>query len=66
MFISDKLEALDKYQSDCQHFVFSKKGSFDYLTDRFELYTDQDQEKRIFNHTNPITSRKQWKLLDKN
>ena len=48
MFLSNKLEALDTYQSDCKHFVFSKKGSFDYLTDRFELYTDQ--EKRIFNH----------------
>ena len=48
MFLSNKLEDLDTYQSDCQHFVVSKKGSFDYLTDRFELYTDQ--EKRIFNH----------------
>ena len=64
MFLSNKLEALYTYQSDCQHFVFSKKGSFDYLTDRFELYTDQ--EKRIFSHINAITSRKQWKLLDKN
>ena len=58
MFLSNKLEALDTYQSDCQHFVFSKKGSFDYLTDRFELYTDQ--KKRIFNHVDgiiPITKR---------
>ena len=58
MFLSNKLEALDTYQSDCQHFVVSKKGSFDYLTDRFELYTDQ--EKIIFNHIDgaiPITKR---------
>ena len=58
MFLSNKLEALDTYQSDCQHFVVSKKGSNDYLTDRFELYTDQ--EKRIFNHIDgeiPITKR---------
>ncbi len=58
MFLSNKLEALDTYQSDCHQFIVSKKGSFDYLTDRFELYTDQ--EKRIFNHINgaiPITKR---------
>ena len=48
MFLSNKLEALDAYQSDCHRFTVSKKGNFDYLTDRFELYTDQ--EKRIFNH----------------
>lgn len=48
MFLSNKLEALDTYQSDCHQFIVSKKGSIDYLTDRFELYTDQ--VKRIFNH----------------
>ena len=58
MFLSNKLEALDTYQSYCYHFTVSKKGSFYYLTDRFELYTDQ--EKRIFNHIDgaiPITKR---------
>ena len=58
MFLSNKLEALDTYQKYCHHFTVSKKGSFDYLTDRFELYTDQ--EKRIFNHIDgaiPITKR---------
>ena len=58
MFLSNKLEALDTYQSDCHRIIVSKKGSFDYLTDRFELYTDQ--EKRIFNHIDgaiPITKK---------
>ena len=67
MFLSNKLEALDTYQSDCQHFVFSKKGSFDYLTDRFELYTDQ--ETRIFNHIDgaiPITKRIENTILRDN
>ena len=67
MLLSNKLEALDTYQSDCQHFVFSKKGSFDYLTDRFELYTDK--EKRIFNHIDgaiPITKRMGTSLLKDN
>ena len=67
MFLSNKLEALDTYQSDCYHFTVSKKGSFDYLTDRFELYTDQ--EKRIFNHIDgaiPITNRMGTILLKDN
>ena len=67
MFLSNKLEALDTYQSDCQHFVFSKKGSFDYLTDRFELYTDH--EKRIFSHIDgiiPIIKRIENTLLKDN
>lgn len=58
MFLSNKLEASDTYQSDCNEFTVLKKGSFDYLTDIFELYTDQ--EKRIFNHIDgaiPITKR---------
>lgn len=58
MFLSNKLQHMKTYQSDCYHFTVSKKGSIDYLTDRFELYTDQ--EKRIFNHINgaiPITKR---------
>ena len=58
MFLSNKLEALDTYQPDCHEFTVFKKGSIDYLTDRFELYTDQ--EKRIFNHIDgaiPITKR---------
>lgn len=58
MFLSNKLEDLDTYQSDCHQFTVFKKGSTDYLTDRFELYTDQ--EKRIFNHIDgaiPITKR---------
>ena len=58
MFLSNKLEDLDTYQSDCHQFTVFKKGSIDYLTDRFELYTDQ--EKRIFNHIDgaiPITKR---------
>lgn len=58
MFLSNKLQHMKTYQSDYYHFIVSEKGSFDYLTDRFELYTDQ--EKRIFNHINgaiPITKR---------
>ena len=67
MFLSNKLEALDTYQSDCHQFIVSKKGSIDYLTDRFELYTDQ--EKRIFNHIDgaiPITKRMGTILLKDN
>lgn len=67
MFLSNKLEALDTYQSYCYHFTVSKKGSTDYLTDRFELYTDQ--EKRIFNHIDvaiPITKRIGNSLLKDN
>ena len=58
MFLSNKLKHMKTYQSYCYHFTVSKKGSTDYLTDRFELYTDQ--EKRIFNHIDgaiPITKR---------
>ena len=57
MLLSNKLEA-DTYQPDCNEFTVLRKGSNDYLTDRFELYTDQ--EKRIFNHIDgaiPITKR---------
>ena len=67
MFLSNKLEALDTYQSDYHHFIVSEKGSLDYLTDRFELYTDQ--EKRIFNHIDgaiPITKRIGITLLKDN
>jgi len=67
MFLSNKLENLDKYQSDFHEFTVLKKGSFDYLTDRFELYTDQ--EKRIFNHIDgaiPITKRIGITLLKDN
>ena len=56
MFLSNKLEALDTYQSDCHEFTVSKKGSFEYLTDRFELYSDQLG--KFFNHIDgavPIT-----------
>ena len=58
MLLSNKLEAVETYQSDCNEFTVLRKGSNDYLTDRFELYTDQ--EKRIFNHIDgaiPITKR---------
>ena len=58
MLLSNKLQNLITYQSDCNEFTVLRKGSTDYLTDRFELYTDQ--EKRIFNHINgaiPITKR---------
>ena len=58
MFLSNKLQHMKTYQSDYHHFIVSEKGSIDYLTDRFELYTDQ--EKRIFNHIDgaiPITKR---------
>jgi len=48
MFLSNKLKALDTYKPDCNEFTVLRRGSTDYLTDRFELYTDQ--EKRIFNH----------------
>ena len=48
MFLSNKLEALDTYQSDCHEFKVSKKGRFDYLTDRYELYSDPIV--KIFNH----------------
>ena len=56
MFLSNKLEILDTYQLDCHEFTVSKKGSFEYLTDRFELYSDQLG--RFFNHIDgavPIT-----------
>ena len=58
MLLSNKLQNLITYQSDCNEFTVLRKGSNDYLTDRFELYTDQ--EKRIFNHIDgaiPITKR---------
>ena len=58
MLLSNKLRNLIAYQSDCNEFTVLRKGSNDYLTDRFELYTDQ--EKRIFNHIDgaiPITKR---------
>ena len=58
MLLSNKLQNLIAYQSDCNEFTVLRKGSTDYLTDRFELYTDQ--EKRIFNHIDgaiPITKR---------
>ena len=48
MLLSNKLQNLITYQSDCNEFTVLRKGSTDYLTDRFELYTDQ--EKIIFNH----------------
>ena len=66
MFLSNKLEA-NTYQQDCHEFTVLRKGSFDYLTDRFELYTDQ--EKRIFNHIDgaiPITKRTGAILLKDN
>ena len=52
MFLSNKLQHMKTYQSDYYHFIVSEKGSFDYLTDRFELYTDQG--KRIFNHIDVV------------
>ena len=58
MFLSNKLQHMKTYQSDYHHFIVSEKGSTDYLTDRFELYTDQ--EKIIFNHIDgaiPITKK---------
>ena len=58
MLLSNKLQNLIAYQSDCNEFTVLRKGSTDYLTDRFELYTDQ--EKRIFSHIDgaiPITKR---------
>lgn len=67
MFLSNKLEALDTYQSDCNEFTVLRRGSTDYLTDRFELYTDQ--EKRIFNHIDgaiPIIKRIGTMLLKDN
>ena len=67
MLLSNKLQHLITYQSDCHHFTVSKAGSTDYLTDRFELYTDQ--EKRIFNHIDgaiPITKRIGNSLLKDN
>lgn len=67
MFLSNKLEASDTYQSDYNEFTVLRKGSTDYLTDRFELYTDQ--EKRIFNHIDgaiPITKRMGTSLLKDN
>ena len=61
MFLSNKLQHLEIYQSDCHEFTVLRKGITDYLTDRFELYTEQtDQKKRIFNHIDgaiPITKR---------
>lgn len=48
MLLSNKLQNLITYQPDCNEFTVLRKGCTDYLTDRFELYTDQ--EKRIFNH----------------
>lgn len=48
MFLSNKLEALVTYQSDFHEFTILRRGSIVYLTDRFELYTDQ--EEKIFNH----------------
>ena len=66
MLLSNKLEA-DTYQPDCNEFTVLRKGSTDYLTDRFELYTDQ--EKRIFNHIDgeiPITKRIGNSLLKDN
>ena len=56
MFLSNKLEILDTYQLNCHEFTVSKKGSFEYLTDRFELYSDQLG--KFFNHIDgavPIT-----------
>ena len=67
MLLSNKLQNLITYQSDCNEFTVLRKGSNDYLTDRFELYTDQ--EKRIFNHINgaiPITNRMGTILLKDN
>ena len=58
MFLSNKLEILDTYQLNCHEFTVSKKGSFEYLTDRFELYSDQLG--KFFNHIDgaaPITKR---------
>ena len=58
MLLSNKLQHLETYQSDCHEFTVLRKGITDYLTDKFELYTDQ--EKRIFNHIDgaiPITKR---------
>ena len=48
MFLSNKLEILDTYQLNCHESTVSKKGSFEYLTDRFELYSDQLG--KFFNH----------------
>ena len=67
MLLSNKLQNLIAYQSDCNEFTVLRKGSTDYLTDRFELYTDQ--EKRIFNHIDgaiPITKRMGTSLLKDN
>ena len=67
MLLSNKLQNLTTYQSDCNEFTVLRKGSNDYLTDRFELYTDQ--EKRIFNHIDgaiPITKRMGTSLLKDN
>ena len=67
MLLSNKLQNLITYQSDCNEFTVLRKGSNDYLTDRFELYTDQ--EKRIFNHIDgaiPITKRSENTLLKDN
>ena len=55
MFLSKKLEA-NTYQPDCHEFTVLRKGSFEYLTDRFELYSDQLG--KFFNHIDgavPIT-----------
>ena len=67
MLLSNKLQHLETYQSDCNEFTVLRKGSNDYLTDRFELYTDQ--EKRIFNHIDgaiTITKRMGTSLLKDN
>ena len=67
MLLSNKLQNLITYQSDCNEFTVLRKGSNDYLTDRFELYTDQ--EKIIFNHIDgaiPITKRIGNSLLKDN
>ena len=44
MLLSNKLQNLIAYQSDCNEFTVLRKGSFDYLTDRFDLYTDQKKK----------------------
>ena len=67
MLLSNKLQNLITYQSDCNEFTVLRKGSTDYLTDRFELYTDQ--ERIIFNHIDgaiPITKRMGTILLKDN
>ena len=67
MFLSNKLKHMKTYQSGYHHFIVSEKGSTDYLTDRFELYTDK--EKIIFNHIDgaiPITKKNGSILLKDN